>query len=112
MSAMAAVLDRNDLLSEFDTGFVRAVLEHRGVLREPSGEEFSLALLVLETYAEQCRDNPREADFALLPNLASEQSGELAGKVFLMFGVVRPSPAQVHKAWTALYGPLLCETCG
>lgn len=101
---MAAVLDRNDLLSEFDTGFVRAVLEHRGVLRVPSGEEFTLALLVLETYAEQCRDNPREADFALLPNLASEQSGELAG--------TRPSPAQVHKAWTALYGPLLCETCG
>lgn len=109
---MAAVLDRTDLLTDFDTGFVRAVLEHRGLLREPSAAEFSSARIVLEAYVEQCRDNPREADFALLPNLASEQSGELAGKVFLMFGVVRPSPAQVHKAWTALYGPLLCETCG
>jgi hypothetical protein len=29
-----------------------------------------------------------------------------------MFGVTKPSPAQWHKAYTALFGPLLCETCG
>jgi hypothetical protein len=70
------------------------------------------AIALFRTYLDQCQDNPRDGTWELLPNLDDARSGELAGKAFIMFGVVRPSPAQLHKAYTALYGPLLCESCG
>jgi hypothetical protein len=98
-------------LNPFDLAFVRAVLEHRGLFRQPSPEEFDAALEELRRYRGQCLDNPRERD-AWEPELAEESLAELRAKVFVMFGVTKPSPAQWHKAYTALFGPLLCETCG
>ncbi|MFO1504626.1 MAG: hypothetical protein U1F39_12550 [Steroidobacteraceae bacterium] len=98
-------------LSLFDLAFVRTVLEHRGLFRQPSATEFEAAVMELRRYREQCLDNPRERD-AWEPELADETLAELRAKVFVMFGVTKPSPAQWHKAYTALFGPLLCETCG
>jgi hypothetical protein len=98
-------------LNLFDLAFVRTVLEHRGLFRQPSAEEFDAALAELRRYRDQCLDNPRERD-AWEPEIAEESLAELRAKVFVMFGVTKPSPAQWHKAYTALFGPLLCETCG
>lgn len=98
-------------LSLFELAFVRTVLEHRGLFRQPSADEFQAALSELRRYREQCQDNPRERD-VWEPELTEESLAELRAKVFVMFGVTKPSPAQWHKAHTALFGPLLCETCG
>ncbi len=98
-------------LDLFDLAFVRTVLEHRGLFRQPSAEEFNAALAELRRYRDQCLDNPRERE-AWEPEIAGESLAELRAKVFVMFGVTKPSPAQWHKAYTALFGPLLCETCG
>lgn len=97
---------------EFEASFVGAVLEHRGIYHEPTEPEYAAAIALLRTYRQQCADNSREDGWGLLPNLDDARAGELAGKAFVMFGGVRPSPAQLHKAHTALYGPLLCEACG
>jgi hypothetical protein len=85
--------------------FVRTVLEHRGLFRQPSSDEFEAALAELHRYRGQCLDNPRERD-AWEPELAEESLAELRAKVFVMFGVTKPSPAQWHKALFAA-----CETC-
>ena len=98
-------------LGQFDLAFVRTVLEHRGLFRQPSAEEFEAAIAELHRFRGQCLDNPRERD-AWEPELDEESLAELRAKVFVMFGVTKPSPAQWHKAYTALFGPLLCETCG
>ena len=98
-------------LTSFQTVFVRTVLEHRGVGHRPTLQEFTSALDVLRRYDEQCRDNPREDD-AWEPQLGAETQAELRAKAFLMFGATKPMPSQWHKAHAALYGPLLCETCG
>jgi hypothetical protein len=98
-------------LNTFDLAFVRTVLEHRGLFRQPSPDEFDAALAELRRYRGQCLDNPRERD-AWEPELSEESLAELRAKVFVMFGVTKPTPAQWHKAHTALFGPLLCETCG
>jgi hypothetical protein len=98
-------------LSAFETLFIRTVLEHRGLSNHPSLAEFSAALDVLKRYDEQCQDNPPdEARWA--PRLDEEGLTALRAKAFVMFGATKPSPAQWQKAMGALYGPLLCETCG
>lgn len=112
MAAAIPLFDEVEPTDEFAAAFVRAVLEHRGLLSEPTGQEHAAALAVLASYRQQCEDNPREQDWFPVANLNAARRGELAGKAFIMFGAARPTPAQIYKAHTALFGPLLCETCG
>lgn len=98
-------------LSPFETVFIRTVLEHRGLGNHPSLAEFSAALDVLRRFDAQREDNPpEEGEWA--PRVDAESLVSLRAKVFVMFGATKPSPAQWQKAMAALYGPLLCETCG
>jgi hypothetical protein len=98
-------------LTPFETSFICTILEHCGIGYRPTLPEFTSALEVLKSYDDQCRDNPREED-AWEPRLAEESQAALRAKAFLMFGATKPTPAQWQKAHAALYGPLLCETCG
>jgi hypothetical protein len=98
-------------LTPFETVFIRTVLEHRGVGCRPTLAQFTQALSVLKRYEEQCQDNPPEND-AWEPRVGDEAQAALRAMAFLMFGVTKPMPAQWHKAHAALYGPLLCESCG
>lgn len=109
--AIAYEESRSSGLSPFETAFIRTVLEHRGVSHRPTLAEFTAAFDVLRRYDEQCRDNPRDMD-AWEPRLGEEDQVALRAKVFLMFGATKPLPSQWHKAHAALYGPMLCETCG
>jgi hypothetical protein len=113
MSAAIHAFDDDPMprLSAFETLFIRTVLEHRGLSNHPSLAEFSAALDVLKRYDGQCQDNPPD-DACWAPRLDEESITALRAKVFVMFGATRPSPAQWQKAMGALYGPLLCETCG
>ena len=108
---MSAALARSDHpLSRFDWAFIRTVLEHRGLVRDPTESEFNEALEVLGRYEQQCTDNPGGG--AWEPALDEERLAEMKAKAFVMFGATKPTPAQWHKAHNALFGPLLCETCG
>jgi predicted metal-dependent HD superfamily phosphohydrolase len=98
-------------VTRFESAFIRTVLEHRGLFREPSLAEFAAAHAVLRRFEEQRQDNPGGVDF-WEPVLDEEGIASLRAKAFLMFGATKPTPAQWHKAHTALFGPLLCETCG
>jgi hypothetical protein len=98
-------------LSPFDSTFLRTVLEHRGASTQPSLAEYVAALDVLRRYYEQSLDNPREVD-AWQPRVDEASLAALRAKAFMMFGATKPTPAQWHKAHGALFGPLLCETCG
>ena len=113
MSAIASNLPHSftPRLTAFETEFVRTVLEHRGLFREPSQDEFAAALQVLRRYDEQVIANPRHED-RFAPKLEGDDMAALRAKAYMMFGTIRPSPAQWHKAHTALFGPQLCETCG
>jgi hypothetical protein len=111
MHPATAVYEEPPRLTPFEAVFVQTVLEHRGIARRPTLLEFTEALRVLQRYEEQCRDNPREAD-AWEPEMAEESRTALRAMAFLMFGATKPLPSQWHKAHAALYGPLLCETCG
>jgi hypothetical protein len=97
-------------LSPFENAFIRTVLEHRGVSHRPTLAEFSAALEMLQRYDEQCLDNPGGG--AWEPRLDGESRAALRAKAFIMFGATKPTAAQWQKAHTALFGPLLCETCG
>ena len=108
MSAVIAPAD--DQLSRFEWAFIRTVLEHRGLFRDPTQAEFEGALAVLRQYDEQCADNPGGGEWE--PILDDERTAEMRAKAFVMFGATKPTPAQWHKAHSALFGPLLCETCG
>lgn len=113
MSAVISVLSADPVprLSPFETIFIRTVLEHRGLGNQPTLPEFSAALEVLKRYDEQCQGiAPEEAHW--VPRMDDESLASLRAKVFVMFGATRPSPAQWQKAMGALFGPLLCETCG
>ncbi len=109
--AVAHAEDFSPRLTAFEAVFIRTVLEHRGVGHRPTLLELTAALEVLKRYDQQCRDNPREED-EWEPRLGEESQAALRAKAFLMFGATKPLPSQRHKAHTALYGPLLCETCG
>ncbi|MEO8313488.1 MAG: hypothetical protein ABI645_01725 [Pseudomonadota bacterium] len=98
-------------LTAFETSFVHTVLEHRGIFAEPSLAEFGHALEVLRRYDEQCIANPGY-DQGRAPVLDADDMASLRAKAYLLFGVIRPTPAQWHKAHSTLFGPLLCETCG
>src|SRR5690606_16963480 len=98
-------------LTPFEASFLRTVLEHRGVFSPPDHGEFLRALEVLRRYDEQCVANPGHED-VWAPALDAEDMAALRAKAYLMFGVIRPTPAQWHKAHGALFGPILCETCG
>jgi hypothetical protein len=113
MAAQPAALleDFAPRLTPFEASFVRTVLEHRGVFAPPGLTEFSRALEVLRRYDEQCVANPGHDD-VWAPALDAEDMAALRAKAYLMFGVIRPTAAQWHKAHGALFGPLLCETCG
>jgi hypothetical protein len=91
--------------------FVRTVLEHRGLFHVPTEAEFRGALDVLRRYDEQSIANPARED-AFASRLSPGDLAALRAKAFVMFGTIRPTPAQWHKAHSALFGPLLCETCG
>jgi hypothetical protein len=110
----AAVADFADdpvpRLSPFETVFIRTVLEHRGLSNHPTLMEFSAALEVLKRYDEESQGRPEEAHW--VPRLDEESLASLRAKAFVMFGAARPTPAQWQKAMGALFGPLLCETCG
>jgi len=97
-------------LSPFETAFIRTVLEHRGVSHRPTLAEFTAALDMLRHYDEQCLDNPGGG--AWEPRLEGEARAALRAKAYIMFGATKPTAAQWQKAHTALFGPLLCETCG
>jgi hypothetical protein len=112
MSVAAAAVAENFVprLTPFEVIFVRTVLEHRGVRGQPALGEFSGALEVLRRYDEQCIANPgREHDHA--PRLGAEDMTALRAKAFLLFGTIRPTPAQWQRAQMALFGPAFCETC-
>ncbi len=94
----------------FESAFIRTVLEHRGAGYRPTQPEFSRALEVLQRYLEQRLDDPPDDD-SWEPRLDEEDQAALRARAFLMFGDTRPTPAQWHKAYLALFGPLLCETC-
>jgi hypothetical protein len=110
--ATAAIPAENPLprLSPFDSIFIRTVLDHRGIGGQPSLGEFTAALNTLRKFYEQSLDNPR--DGAWQPSADDETMAALRAKAFMMFGATKPSPAQWQKAHVALFGPLLCETCG
>jgi hypothetical protein len=97
-------------LTPFETAFIRTVLEHRSVGHRPSLAEFLAALDVLRRYDAQCVDNPGGG--AWEPRLDGDSVAALRAKAFIMFGATKPTAAQWQKAHTALFGPLLCETCG
>jgi hypothetical protein len=97
-------------LTPFETTFIRTVLEHRGVSHRPSSAELTAALDLLRRYDEQCLDNPGAG--AWEPRLDGESRTALRAKAFIMFGATKPTAAQWQKAHVALFGPLLCETCG
>jgi hypothetical protein len=106
----AALRPDFDRLTPFETAFIDTVLEHRGIYR-PSPAEYDGALDVLRRYDQQCLANPGwEQVFS--PRIDSDELPAVRAKAFMMFGVISPSPAQWHKAHVALFGPLLCETCG
>ena len=109
--AAAFAEDPSPRLTPFETVFIRTVLEHRGIGCRPTLAQYTQALSVLARYEEQCQDNPQECD-AWEPRVGDEAQAALRAMAFLMFGVTKPMPAQWHKAHTALYGPLLCESCG
>jgi hypothetical protein len=111
MSAAAAAVAENfgPRLTPFEVIFVRTVLEHRGVQGRPALGEFTGALEVLRRYDEQCIANPGHDERA--PRLAAEDMTALRAKAFLMFGTIRPTPAQWQRAQMSLFGPMLCETC-
>lgn len=109
----AARIARGDFqpeLSPFEKAFVRTVREHRRLLQEPTLAEFSCALDVLRRFDQQRQDNP-PSSLSGLPELDPESTAALHAKAFLMFGVTKPTSTQWHKAYAALFGPLLCETC-
>jgi hypothetical protein len=112
---MSAVLAEADIfaprLTPFEAAFVRTVVEHHGVFRKASLQEFTRALDVLRRYDEQCVANPGY-DSGYAPKLDVEDMASLRAKAYVLFGVIRPTPAQWHRAHGALFGPLLCETCG
>jgi hypothetical protein len=109
--AAAAADDFAPRLTDFESAFIRTVLEHRGLLFAPSLAEFSAALEVLRRFDQQCQDNPGDADF-WVPAMDAHSVASLRAKAFVMFGATKPTPAQWHKAHAALFGPLLCESCG
>lgn len=96
--------------SGFENAFVRTVLEHRGLFHEPNPAERTAALDVLQRFEQQRQDNPSNAAM-WMPDLDLESLASLQAKAFLMFGATKPSPAQWHKAHTALFGPPHCEAC-
>jgi hypothetical protein len=113
MAAQPAAVreDFTPRLTAFETAFVHTVLEHRGIFKDPGLAEFTSALEVLRRYDGQCVANPGY-DEGWAPTLDVEDMASLRAKAYLMFGVIRPTAAQWHKAHAALFGPLLCETCG
>lgn len=113
MSAAIAAFAEDPIpqLSSEETVFIRTVLEHRGVGSRPTLAEFSAALEVMRRYDAQRLDNPAD-DSHWVPQVGAESLTSLRAKAFMMFGATKPSPAQWQKAMNALYGPLLCETCG
>jgi len=108
LSALAAHLAPR--VSPFEAAFIRTVLESQGVHDDPSLAEFSAAVDVLRRFDVQCADNGNRRDDYEIPNVDTETHAALRAKAFLLFGVTRPTAAQLHKAHMALYGPLLCET--
>ena len=111
MSAVLAAVDCPPIrLTPSEEAFIRTVLEHRGLFREPTTAEFTAALNVLQRYTAQCQDNPGGGLWE--PIVDELCLAELRAKAFMMFGATKPTPAQWHKAHSALFGPLLCETCG
>lgn len=113
MAAQPAVVHQDPAprLTPFEAAFVRTVLEHRGLFAEPGLGDFSRALDVLRRYDEQCVANPGYDD-VWAPALDSDDMAALRAKAYMMFGVIRPTAAQWQKAHGALFGPMLCETCG
>jgi len=110
-AAIPSVPLHRDRLTAFEAEFLRTVLEHRGLFRVPTEAEFAEALSTLRRYDELCLANPGyERGFA--PWLGEENAAALRAKAFVMFGTIKPTPAQWHRAHGALFGPLLCDTCG
>ncbi len=98
-------------LSAHDAVFVQTVLDHQGVSDEPSLAEFTAALKVLRSYYEQSLDNP-PTEKLWQPRGSEEGMAALRAKAFMLFGATKPTPDQWRRASAALYGPLLCATCG
>jgi hypothetical protein len=97
-------------LNDFEAEFVRTVLEHRGLFHVPTSDEFRGALDVLRHYEQLCAASPSRVD-SFASRLPPIELAALRAKAYVMFGTIWPSAAQWHKAHTALFGPLLCETC-
>lgn len=90
-------------LTPFESAFVRTVLEHRGLLHEANSTELSAALDVLRRFEEQRMDNPPDAAM-WVPALDQTNIASLRAMAFVMFGATKPTPAQWHKAHSALFG--------
>jgi hypothetical protein len=110
---MAAVLQEDDeFLSPFETAFVRAVLEYRGVRRRPTLAEFRAALETMSAYTQQCEDNPPDPTIkAWLHGLAENEHAEMVARAFLEFGATKPTQQQWHRVHQVVFGPLVCSTC-
>ena len=90
MSAvLAAANDPENTLTPSEEAFIRTVLEHRGLFREPTEAEFAAAFEVMQRYAEQCQDNPGGGLWE--PIVDELCLAELRAKAFIMFGANGPS---------------------
>lgn len=109
---MAAAPYSLDTLNDYETAFISAMLAVRGITGRPSVEQFTDALLVLQRYAQQAQDNPRD-DFgdAWRSRMHSADVAAIDARAFLVFGVTKPTPDQWCQVHRGLYGPLLCEDC-
>ena len=113
MSAVPAafMIAPTEQLTDSQAEFVRTVLEHRGLFHVPTTDEFQAALEVMRRYDELCAENPARMD-SFASRLDPHELAALRAKAFVMFNTIWPTAAQWHEAHTALFGPLLCETCG
>ncbi len=114
MSSLTALVARvTPRVSIFEAAFIRTVLESQGGdVDDPSLTEFLAATDVLRRFDVQCADNGNKRDDYDIPNVDTETHAALRAKAFLLFGVTRPTAAQLHKAHAELYGSLMCATCG
>jgi hypothetical protein len=109
---MAAAFDSLDTLSQYESAFVNAVLAFHGIREVPSIEEFTAALTVLQRYAQQVQDNPRDdSRSSWAQRMEVADVAAIDARAFLLFGSTKPTPDQWRRVHREIYGPLLCEDC-
>ncbi len=113
MAAQPSVVhqDLAPRLTPFEAAFVRTVLEHRGLFPSPASAT-SAGLWMCSTATTHSAWLIRAMTMSGHRALDADDMAALRAKAYMMFGVIRPTAAQWQKAHGALFGPMLCETCG